>query len=149
MKDTCAAWGLYQLTYGEGVAWHGRPCICLHLIMLYWTKPSCLQRPRRSDASCTVRELQPRELVDWVNQSSQNGEVVCVRVCAVRNPGRRLASFNPDKLIGSRRREGTPWPPYTLVQGEVGVGCPPKNTAADATKVTAINQNHLGMRCTS
>lgn len=31
-----------------------------------------------------------------------------------------------DKLIGSRRGEGTLWPPYILFQGEVGVDYPPK-----------------------
>lgn len=24
VKDTCAAWGLDQLTYGEGVVWRGK-----------------------------------------------------------------------------------------------------------------------------
>lgn len=32
--------------------------------------------------------------------------------------GQRLASFDPDRLIGSRRGEGTLWPPCTLGGGE-------------------------------
>lgn len=70
-------------------------------------------------------------------------------MCAAHNPGQRLASFNPDKLIGSRRGVGTLWPPYNLIQGEVGVGYPPKKTAADTITVIAINQSYLAVRCTS
>ena len=128
---------------GCGVAWQGWPCTCLHLIMFYWTKRWAVSS---STAPRTARELRAWELLDWVNHSPLNGEVVW----AVHNPGQRLASSNPDKLIGSRRGEGTPWPPYTLIQGEVvGGGYTPKNTAADAIRHPAINQNYLGMRCTS
>lgn len=51
-----------------------------------------------------MTELQPREVMDRVNNSSQSGEVEGV----ARSHGQRPASFNPDKLIGSRKGgEGT------------------------------------------
>lgn len=98
-----------------------------------------LDSTRSSNAPCTVRELQPRELLDWVNHSSQNGDVVC---CSTQPWANGRASFNPDKLIGSRRGEGDPVGPPTPLSKEErwGVGCRLKNTAADAITVTAINQ---------
>lgn len=75
-----------------------------------------------SNAPCTVRELQPRELLDRVNHSSQTGDVMC----AVHSPGQRPASFNPDKLIGSRRGEGTLLAPLHPYPRRSGGGLPPK-----------------------
>lgn len=66
--------------------------------------------------------------MDGVNNSSQGGEVEGV----ARSHGQRPASFNPDKLIGSRKGgEGTLWPrkpppspstaPLSKEKGGVGV----------------------------
>lgn len=147
MKDTCATWGLYQLTCGAGVAWQGRPCICLHLIIFYWTK---VWTVFSSSAEAML-------LVKWENYSPENfwtGLIIphrMERLCA--HSTTPANGFNPDKLIGSRRGEGTlcvppPLHPYPK-RGLGGWGCPPKNTAADTIIVIAINQNYLAMRCTS
>lgn len=113
VKDTCAAWGLDQLTYGQGVAvkeGHASAYSCS-------TGQNCEQSSAATLKQCflyTERSLWA--LLDWVNHCSQNGEAVCPE----HNSCQRLASFNPDKLIGSRRGEGTLWPPYTLIQGDGG-----------------------------
>lgn len=71
-------------------------------------------------------------------------------VSAVHDAGQRLASFNPDKLIGSRRGEGDPLPPLTPLSKERWGwwAARLKDAAADAITVIAINQNYLAVGCT-
>lgn len=52
-------------------------------------------------------------LLDWVNHCSQSGDAVCPE----HNSCQRLAGFNPDKLIGSRRG---PCGPPTPLSKEMG-----------------------------
>lgn len=60
-----------------GRVWRCKTCICLRLIMFYWTQIWAILSGDAARASRIAAAEEPR---GWVNHSSQNGGAVCVQV---------------------------------------------------------------------
>lgn len=149
LKDTCAAWGglLEPADIWGGCGRWKKKRKATHLLTFnHVLLDACFSRHcrRREATPPSLPLVRPGELLHRVNHSSQHGDTV--RYAALT---KRPASFNPDKLIGSRRGEGGPCgPPIAPLSKERREGRATRLKETKTITAPVLNHNYLAMTCT-